>query len=148
MLDFDPYLRCISLLHLRHVQVPNDPLDRVSLILPAYEEEISSRSARSLTLRPLERLRRLEELLSPYVLPSVGVSGDTENRPPARSRRYLIQKTVRPFCPSPTFAKVRCFLSSVAQGLISEGRKYFTVARMHSRLSDHRSSIDVLFLTL
>jgi len=49
-LVFDLYLRCISLLHLRHVEVPNNPFDCVSLILSAYEEEISSRSLRSLTL--------------------------------------------------------------------------------------------------
>jgi len=36
-----------------------------------------------------------------------GLSGDTENRSPARSRRCLIQKTVRPFCPSPTSTKVQ-----------------------------------------
>jgi len=71
-----------------------------------------------------------------------GLSGDTENRPPARSRRCLIQKTVRPFCPSPTSTKVRCFLPRATQGLISEGRKYFTVTRMHSGLFDYRA-IDV-----
>lgn len=108
-----------------------------SLILPAYEEEIS-RSSRSLTLRSANTSSRG----TPLVLRSVsechgGLFEDTENRPAARNRRCLIQKTVRPFCPSPTSAKVRCFLSRATQGPISEGRKYF--ARIYSRLFDHRA---------
>lgn len=77
--------------------------------------------------------RRLEELFSPYI-PCPATASATAHCPKiprtvraARSRRCLIQKTVRSFCPSPASASSevrRYFLSRATGKSISEARRY------------------------
>jgi len=56
-------------------------------------------------------------------LPCAGLSGDTKKCLAARSQRCLIQKIVRPLCPSPASPKVWCFLLHTVRESIFDDRK-------------------------